>query len=403
MLLLASFPNMAFGAKKSITAVPATLVSPVPGGALSGSTVTFQWTDGTGVKDYDLRLNTAPGNPEDPAATRLFDTGTDSNTAYTLSSVPANGATIYAILGSEINGSWQWVTYTFKEAGTPAAAMNGLSCAASSLTGAGTDSCTVTLTAGAASGGFSVSLSSNNSAVAVPASVSVPAGSSSASFTANASIVASPQSATLTASAGGASESYTLQLGSSVSTLSVNATSIAFGSVNLNSPATQSITLSSTGSASVTVSAASVAGSGFSISGASFPMTLAPSQTATFSVEFDPTAAGSSSGQLTITSNSSTNAADVVGLSGTGESTSYQVELTWNAPSSTPQPVTGYNVYRVLTGGTSYQQLNSTALSQESYSDTTAQAGQTYDYIVESVDASGVSSGPSDMASVIIP
>ena len=43
------------------------------------------------------------------------------------------------------------------------------------------------------------------------------------------------------------------------------------------------------------------------------------------------------------------------------------------------------------------------AITQTSYVDTTAQAGQTYDYIVESVDASGVTSAPSNMASANIP
>jgi Abnormal spindle-like microcephaly-assoc'd, ASPM-SPD-2-Hydin len=411
MLLLISLPTSVLGERRgsSSTSAPATLTSPVPGGTLPGSTVTFAWTAGTGVEAYDLHLNTAPGNPEDPTATRFFDSGTDSNRAYTLSSIPMKGVTIYAILGSEINGSWQWITYTLKEASpaatasTPAAALTALTCATSSLAAAGTDSCNVTLSAAATGSGLTVGLASNNSAATVPASVTVPAGSTSAGFTATASAVTSSQSVTLTASAGSVKESFALQLGSSVSTLSVNSTSIAFGDVSLGSPATQSVTLSATGSASVTVSAASVTGTGFSVSGATFPLTLTPNQTATLNVQFDPTAAGSSTGQLTIKSNSSTNATDVVSLSGSGESTSYQVELTWSAPTSTPQPVAGYNVYRSPSGGTSYQQLNSAALTQTTFADTTAQAGQTYDYIVESVDASGTTSGPSNMASIVIP
>jgi fibronectin type 3 domain-containing protein len=47
--------------------------------------------------------------------------------------------------------------------------------------------------------------------------------------------------------------------------------------------------------------------------------------------------------------------------------------------------------------------LNTSAITQTSYVDTSAQAGQTYDYIVESVDASGVTSTPSNMASATIP
>ena len=63
----------------------------------------------------------------------------------------------------------------------------------------------------------------------------------------------------------------------------------------------------------------------------------------------------------------------------------------------------GYNVYRTPSGGTSYQQVNPAVLTQTAYSDTSVQDGQTYDYIVESVDAEGNSSAPSNMASVAIP
>jgi fibronectin type 3 domain-containing protein len=37
------------------------------------------------------------------------------------------------------------------------------------------------------------------------------------------------------------------------------------------------------------------------------------------------------------------------------------------------------------------------------YTDTTVESGQTYDYIVESVDASGVTSVASNMAALTIP
>ena len=300
--------------------------------------------------------------------------------------------------------------------GTSAGAANTtnlgvLSCASGSITGAGTDSCTVALSAAAPSGGFSVSLASNNSSVSVPPSVTVAAGASSATFTATVSPVSIAQAATLTASAGSVSESFALQLGTATltptPTLSVNAASIAFGSVDLNSAATQSLTLSSTGTASVTVSAATLTGTGFTVSGDSFPLTLSPSQTATLSIEFDPTAAGAASGSLTIASNSSTGSSTVIPLTGTGEtaSSSNRVDLSWDAPTSSFDPVTvaGYNVYRSPSGGISYQQLNASTISQTSYVDTTAQAGQTYDYIVQSIDASGVPSAPSNVASVTIP
>jgi hypothetical protein len=198
-------------------------------------------------------------------------------------------------------------------------------------------------------------------------------------------------------------ETFPLQLGAGGPTLSVNATTLAFGDVGLNTPATQSITLSSTGTAAVTVSGATVSGSGFSLSGASLPITLNPNQSAALSVQFNPTTAGAATGSLTIASNSSTGAATVISISGTGTSGSYQVNLSWDAPSSSSDPVAGYNVYRSPSGAGSYQQVNPSMLTGTTYTDSAVQVGQSYDYIVESVDASGVESAPSNTASAAIP
>jgi hypothetical protein len=166
--------------------------------------------------------------------------------------------------------------------GTGVPVLSGLSCASGSITGAGTDSCTVTLNVAAASGGFTVSLASNNSAVTVPATVTVAPGATTGSFSATVSGVSTAQSVTLTASANSATKTFALQLGAGVPTLSVNATTIAFGTVNLNSPATQSLILTSTGTAAVTVSAATVSGTGFTISGGPFPITLNPNHATSF-------------------------------------------------------------------------------------------------------------------------
>jgi fibronectin type 3 domain-containing protein len=131
---------------------------------------------------------------------------------------------------------------------------------------------------------------------------------------------------------------------------------------------------------------------------------LNPNQTVTLSVEFDPTVAGAATGQLTITSNSSTGSSAAISLSGTGASAAtYQVNLSWDAPSSSSDPVAGYNVYRAPSGTSSYAQVNSAVVSQTTYVDNNVQAGQTYDYIVESVDGSGTESVPSNMAAAVIP
>jgi hypothetical protein len=283
------------------------------------------------------------------------------------------------------------------------AVLSNLTCTGDSISGSGTDTCTVTLDEAAASGGMSVSLASSSTSVKVPTSVTVSAKATSAEFTATAAAVTTAQKATLTASAGSISKTFTLQLNVAVPTLSINATTIAFGDVLVKSPATQSVTLTSSGTAAVTISAPTLKGTGFSISGVTFPITLNPGKAATLDVVFDPTAAGAETGQLTITSNSSTNSTVVIGLSGTGELTGYSVSLSWDAPSDSTEAIEGYNVYRSPSSGASYQLLNSAVDTKPAYVDSTVQDGASYDYIVESVSSSGAESAPSNVFSVNIP
>ena len=297
------------------------------------------------------------------------------------------------------NGSSTAVSFS----GTGVPVPSGVSCATSTITGAGTDSCTVTLNAAAASGGMTVNLLSSSAAVTVPSTVTVPEGQTSASFTATVATVPVMQNVALTANVVGTSQSYALQLGAMAPILSVNTSSVAFGPVDVNSESTQSVEVMSTGSAPVTVSGATVTGNGFSVAGNSLPMTLSPNQTAALTVHFDPTAAGTTSGSLTIVSTSSTNPLTVVNLSGTGGAGLYSVDLTWDAPTSSTDPVAGYSVYRALNGGSSYQLLNSEAVTTTAYTDKTVVSGQTYNYIVESVDASGSNSAASNAAVMSVP
>ena len=287
--------------------------------------------------------------------------------------------------------------------GTGVPVLSGLSCSSGLMTTSGTDSCTVTLNAAAASGGFSVSLASNNSAVAVPATVTVAPGATTASFLATVSSVSTAQKVTLTANAGGASESFALQLGTAAPSLTVSTNSLNFGTVALNTQAVQSLTLLSSGASPVTVSLATVQGAGFSLSGSVLPLILSSGQTATIQVAFDPTTAGAATGTLTIVSTSLTNATTTVNLNGTGNGTAYQVNLTWDTPSNSPVPIAGYDIYRSSDGGNTYQQINQSLVTLTTYLDGAVQAEQTYIYMAESVDTSGVQSAPSNLASVTIP
>jgi hypothetical protein len=185
--------------------------------------------------------------------------------------------------------------------------------------------------------------------------------------------------------------------------LTMSATSLSFGSESVGTPTVQSLTLTSTGTGAVTVSAASLAGAGFAVSGATFPVTLNPGVAIKLQIQFDPTAVGAFAGSLTISSNSSTGGSAVIGLSGTGTAVQHQVTLTWNGPASSPDPVSGYNVYRSPSGGTTFQRLNSTSDSQTSYVDQAVQPGSSYLYYVKSVDAAGTESTPSNQTTVTVP
>jgi hypothetical protein len=183
--------------------------------------------------------------------------------------------------------------------------------------------------------------------------------------------------------------------------LTISAGSLSFGSVAVNTATTQSLTLTSTGTSPVTVNSAAITGAGFTIVGGGFPVTLNPTQTLTLQLQFKPTTAGAVTGQITISSNSSSGTA-AVALSGTGTAVSHEVDLSWNAPASSPDPVAGYNIYRA-TGSGSLVLINSSPDSAVVYVDSTVVSGATYSYVVKSVDFGGVESIGSNQITVTIP
>jgi fibronectin type 3 domain-containing protein len=77
--------------------------------------------------------------------------------------------------------------------------------------------------------------------------------------------------------------------------------------------------------------------------------------------------------------------------------------LVWDAPTSSTDPVVGYNIYRSPSDSDPYKLLNSLPEGQTFYVDNTVQSGMSYIYIVESVDASNVKSAPSGTIAVTIP
>jgi hypothetical protein len=103
-------------------------------------------------------------------------------------------------------------------------------------------------------------------------------------------------------------------------TLSPNPVSLAFNKVAVGSNSSLSETLTNTAGASATITQATTNNAAFSITGLSLPVTLAPNQSATFTVTFAPASSGATSGTLAVVSNASNSPLNIA-LSGTGTGT----------------------------------------------------------------------------------
>jgi hypothetical protein len=96
---------------------PAAMTSPAPGKTLGTSGVTFTWTAGYGVTEYNLWLGTTAAG-----SSNLYSSGWVTATSATVAGVPPKGATVYARLYSMVEGVEQYIDYSYTEteAGTPA-------------------------------------------------------------------------------------------------------------------------------------------------------------------------------------------------------------------------------------------------------------------------------------------
>jgi hypothetical protein len=182
--------------------------------------------------------------------------------------------------------------------------------------------------------------------------------------------------------------------------LLLSTNSVSFGSVDTGTTSTKTVTITNTGNSNVQISQIAASGAGYTLSGASAPVTLTPSQNLTFSIIFSPAAVGSVSGSVTIASNA-TGSPSTISLSGSGVvSVPHTVSLSWTASTSA---VTGYNVYRSTASGAGYTKLNGNLVPAVSYTDSTVVNGTTYYYVTTAVDASGLESANSNEAVAVIP
>jgi hypothetical protein len=184
--------------------------------------------------------------------------------------------------------------------------------------------------------------------------------------------------------------------------LSASSSVIDFGSIPVGSSSARTQTLTATTSA-VTVTSASCNGQGYSVTGITFPVTVAAGETVPFTVAFAPQVLGVAPGSISFVSSAS-NSPTATTLKGSGtqiQTAGHSVTLSWG-PS--PSPVIGYNVYRGTTSGGPYlTKLTPSLQAATTMIDNTVMTSTTYYYVATSVDQSNVESIYSNQFTAAVP
>lgn len=187
----------------------------------------------------------------------------------------------------------------------------------------------------------------------------------------------------------------------SAGTLAVSPATLSFGNVGVGSDSSLTGTLTAS-TADVTVSSADWSGAGYSVSGITFPVTIAAGKSTNYKVTFNPQAAGSSPGSITFLSDASNSSISqsFAGDGTQGQGGTHSVALSWTPSAS---QVVGYNIYRGTENGGPYSRLNSSPESGTAYTDSTVLSGTTYYYVATSVDSNNVESTYSNQATAQVP
>ena len=90
-------------------ATPSTMTSPASGSTLTSSTVTFSWTAGSQVSQYDLHVGTTGAG-----SSNIFG-GAVTGQSKSVTGIPTTGGTLNVRLYSLIAGAWQYNDYTYTE------------------------------------------------------------------------------------------------------------------------------------------------------------------------------------------------------------------------------------------------------------------------------------------------
>jgi hypothetical protein len=211
----------------------------VTGGAGSTGTVTLSGAapaGGTAVSlsSADTTAVTVPAGITVPAG------ATSATFAVATSSVTAQQAVFISGTAGGVTRSAQLTVNPGAAPPPPAPAASAVALSPSTVTGGAGSTGTVTLSSAAPSGGLVVSLSSNNAAASVPASVSVPAGATSATFGITTTSVTTAQPALISATGGGVTRSATLTVNPASAAETVTISRLEWGAGQLRVEAASS-------------------------------------------------------------------------------------------------------------------------------------------------------------------
>ena len=182
--------------------------------------------------------------------------------------------------------------------------------------------------------------------------------------------------------------------------LSITPAQLSFGSVNIGSSKNLTETIQAT-NADVNISSAMWNGSGYSVSGITFPITIKAGTSKAFTVTFAPQAGGAVTGRLSLASDAA-NSPSKSAFDGTGVQVAQQhiVNLNWASSTSS---VSGYNVYRGTQSGGPYAKVNSSLRTATNYADSSVQSGHVYFYVATAVDANSNESSFSGEVAASVP
>ena len=82
--------------------------SPLPGSVLTGTSVTFTWSRGSGASQYHIYVGSTGAG-----SNNVFSLNTGSANSQTASGLPTNGSTLYVRIWTLIDGSWLFSDYTY--------------------------------------------------------------------------------------------------------------------------------------------------------------------------------------------------------------------------------------------------------------------------------------------------